>query len=83
MHSTRFQRPIQITAHAATRMADRNIDMALLLDLVETGELKHKDESRVWIMKQYPERNDNLLCAAVVLESAVVVKTVLHHFAIT
>lgn len=61
-------------------MAERDITDDRLLDLIETGEIRHKDTARLWIAKHYPERNDNLLRAAVVLESTVVVKTVMHHF---
>lgn len=80
MFSERFQRPIRITRHAAARMLERNMDAALLLDLLETGTVKHKDAMRLWVFKAYAERNDNLLCAAVVLETELVVKTVMHHF---
>ncbi len=51
-----------------------------LLDILETGEVRHKDETHLWIAKHYPDRADNSLCAVVVLEAAVVVKTVMHHF---
>lgn len=80
MHSPRFDRPVTITQHARSRMAERNIGDALLLDLIESGEVRHKDETRLWIAKHYAERDDNLLCVAVVLETTVVVKTVMHHF---
>ena len=80
MYSQRFNRPIQVTQHARHRMEERGVSDALLLDLIETGELRHKDERRVWIAKHYPERADNLLCTAAALETAVVVKTVMHHF---
>ncbi len=80
MHSKRFGKPIVITAHARGRMAVRAISEALLCDLVETGEVRHKDESRIWIAKHYADRADNLLCVAVALESALVIKTVMHHF---
>lgn len=62
---------------------ERGIDEARLFDLIETGETRHKDAVRLWIVKHYGDRNDNLLCAAVVLESALVVKTLMHHFEIT
>ena len=80
MFSERFHLPIQITRHAALRMSERGMDNALLLDLLETGVIKHKDDLRLWVYKYYAERTDNLLCAAVVLETALVVKTVMHHF---
>ena len=53
-----------------------------MLNLIETGETRYKDASRLWIYKRYADRNDNLLCAVVVLEHSVVVKTVMHHFAV-
>ncbi len=68
-----------LTDHARGRMAMRDISEVLLLDLPETGEVRHKDETHLWIAKHYPERADNSLCAVVVLEKAVVVKTVMHH----
>lgn len=80
MFSERFQRPVRITHHATQRMAERNMDVALLLDVIETGTVKHKDATRLWIFKAYAERADNLLCVAVVLETTLVVKTVMHHF---
>lgn len=63
------------------RMSERNIPESLLLDLIDTGELRHKDESHFWIFKAYPERDDNLLCVAGTMESVLVVKTIMHHFA--
>jgi hypothetical protein len=71
-----------VTRHAASRMAERGISEALLLDLIETGTVRHKDKIRVWLVKSYADRNDNLICAAAVLEEAVVIKTVTHHFQI-
>ena len=64
-------------------MAERSIDEACLLDLIETGETKYKDETRLWIFKSYADRDDNLICAAAVLELVLVIKTVMHHFEIT
>ena len=80
MFSERFGRPIVITDHARERMATRAISEAQLLDMIETGEVRHKDESRVWIAKHYGDRADNLLCVAAVLETALVIKTAMHHF---
>lgn len=61
-------------------MRERDISEALLFDLIETGTVKHKDEQRLWIFKAYPDRSDNLLCAAVQLTGALIVKTAMHHF---
>lgn len=80
MHSSRFRRNIRITDHALKRMAERNISEQLLLDLIETGTLKLKDQEHGWIFKHYPDRQDNLICAAVLLREAVIIKTLMHHF---
>ncbi|MGH8118440.1 MAG: DUF4258 domain-containing protein [Rhodanobacteraceae bacterium] len=80
MPSERFQRPLRITRHARQRMAQRGIDEALLLDLVETGTLKFRDAAHAWVFKRYAVLDDDLLCAAVLPESAATVKTVMHHF---
>jgi len=61
-------------------MVERGVGESLLQDLVETGLITAKDEHRLWIHKSYPDRDDNLICAAVVLEAEVVVKTVMHRW---
>jgi len=80
MHSKRFARPVVITQHARARMAERNISEAILLDVIDTGDTRYRDETHLWAYKLFPERADNMLCAVLVLEDALVVKTVLHHF---
>jgi Domain of unknown function (DUF4258) len=81
MHSQRFQRRVDVTRHARQRMEERHIDDARLLDLIDFGETRYKDTARLWIYKSYADRDDNLLCvAAVLLEDALVVKTVMHRF---
>jgi len=80
MFSDRFQKPIIVTDHARNRMIDRDISDVLLLDMIETGDIRYSDKTRLWIAKRFAERDDNLLCAAVALETALVVKTVMHHF---
>ncbi len=80
MFSERFGKSVVITAHARNRMAERGISEALLRDIIETGEVRRRDETRMWIAKRYAERVDNLLCAAAVLETALAIKTVMPHF---
>ncbi len=80
MNSRRFGRAVRITRHASERMRDRGITEELLFDLIETGTVHHKDDIRLWIFKSYPDRDDNLICAAAVLEDEVIIKTVMHHF---
>ena len=80
MFSERFGKPVAITYHARKRMAERGISELLLIDLLESGELRHRDETRIWSAKHYEGRDDNLLCLAAVVETALVIKTVMHHF---
>jgi hypothetical protein len=69
-----------VTRHARERMTQRAISERELEELLETGELRYKDESRLWAAKYFEGRCDNLICAALVLEEQLVVKTVMHHF---
>ncbi|WP_225810008.1 DUF4258 domain-containing protein [Halomonas lysinitropha] len=71
---------VHITRHARERMAERCINECELHDLLETGATRQKDDARLWIAKKMPGRADNLVCAAVILEDNLVVKTVMHHF---
>ena len=80
MYSNRFNRAIIITRHAQLRMVERGISDADLLDIVETGSTKFSDESHLWVYKHYINRSDNLICAVLVLEHSVIIKTVMHHF---
>jgi hypothetical protein len=82
MQSKRFNRPIIITRHAQLRMIERNITEADLLDIVDTGTTKYSDESHLWVFKGFPNRTDNLICAVLVLEYSVVIKTVMHNFSV-
>ena len=80
MFSERFGKLIVITDHARVRMVARAISEAQLRDMIETGEVRYKDEKRIWIAKHYGDRTDNLLCVAAVLDTALAIKTVMHHF---
>ena len=76
MNSTRFQRPVIVTYHARQRMAERGISEEILLEVMDTGETRYADDIHLWVFKALPARDDNLLCAVLVLEDALVVKTV-------
>lgn len=80
MYSTRFQCAIVITHHARMRMDERGITELLLLDVIDSGEIRYRDATHLWIFKRFNDRSDNLLCAVLVLEDRLVVKTVMHHF---
>lgn len=58
-------------------MVERDIGEAALIDLVETGELRYETDKHLFIFKQLPGRHDNLVCAAAVVEAALVIKTVM------
>ncbi len=78
--SIRFNRPVVLTRHALQRMAERQVDEVTLLRVIDQGQTRYSDVNRLWVWMQVPERDDNLLCAVLVLESAVIVKTVMHHW---
>lgn len=80
MFCRRFGLDVYVTRHARERMAQRGMTEVLLSELLETGQMRYKDDTRLWIAKAMEGRNDNLICAAVVLEDRLVVKTVMHHF---
>lgn len=69
-----------LTQHAQVRMAQRSISIEELLVVVDTGDTRFKDDTHLWAFKNLPGRTDNLVCAVLVLEDAVVVKTVMHEF---
>lgn len=80
MQSQRFGLPIVLTEHAKLRMAERHIDENLVLEIIDTGTLKDAGNSHYWLYKHLSDRADNLLCVAAVVENAVVVKTIMHHW---
>ena len=80
MQSLRFNRPVIITRHAAQRMVERQITPELLLRVIDEGHTRYSDDVRLWVWLDVPGRDDNLLCAVLVLEEAVIVKTVMHHW---
>ena len=80
MHSTRFNLPVILTEHARGRMAERNIHAALVLEIIDSGTLKEAGNSHYWLYKHLPDRADNLLCVAAVVDNAVVVKTIMHNW---
>ncbi len=82
MFSIRFQRDVAITHHARLRMAERRISDAMLLEVIDRGEIRYRDANHLWAFKAFPDRNDNLMCAVLILEDVIVVKTVMHNFSI-
>jgi hypothetical protein len=79
-YSDRFGKPVYITHHAMERAKARSISLTTIQDLVETGEEKWRDQTHGWLYKFYPERDDNLICAAVQKKDAIIIKTIMHHW---
>ena len=77
MISKRFSKPVVLTYHAAEQMAERQIDEETLADLIESGDVKYKDEQHLWIYKSYPARQDNMICAAAIERNNLIIKTVM------
>ena len=61
-------------------MIARKVTAELVLQIVDTGFVRYSDPIRLWAWLEVPERDDNLLCLALVLEDVIVVKTVMHHW---
>jgi hypothetical protein len=80
MFSQRFNRPVVLTRHALQRMTERQIDESTLLRVIDQGQTRYSDPQRLWAWMDVPGRTDNLLCAVLVLENVVIVKTVMHHW---
>ncbi len=75
--SKRFGKNVWVTNHARESMRRRKIDADTLERVIEEGEIKRRDEVNLWVFTHIQERADNLICAAVVEQTAVVVKTVM------
>ena len=80
MFSTRFAREVIVTRHARQRMLERAITDALLMRVIDEGSLRYRDDTHLWAWLHVSGRTDNLLCAVLVLEHVLIVKTVLHRW---
>lgn len=75
--SRRFGKNVWITRHARNSMLKREIDDTTLERVIEEGEIKRKNDVDMWVYLHIDGRQDNLICAAAVESSAVVIKTVM------
>ena len=80
MRSTRFEMQVVLTEHAKARMVERDLSPAFILDIIDNGLQKNAGGSHYWLYKHFPDRQDNFLCVAAVIENVLVVKTVMHHW---
>jgi hypothetical protein len=75
--SARFGKKAWLTNHAIESMAKRNVTLAEVKRLIEEGQYRAKEGSHGWIFHHFESRSDNLVCAAVSAERAIIVKTVM------
>lgn len=80
MHSVRFNLPVVLTEHARLRMAEGRVETALVLEIIDTSIFKDAGNGHCWFYKHFADHADNLLCVAAVIENALVVKTIMHHW---
>ena len=80
MISKRFQMLVVLTEHAKARMEERDLSTAFILDIIDNGMQKNAGGPHYWLYKHFPDRQDNFLCVAAVVENVSVVKTVMHHW---
>jgi hypothetical protein len=79
-YSERFRCLVQLTRHAIARMEERSITNDMVGELVESGKIRNKDKNRMWIYKDFNDRDDNLICVAAVMDDKLVIKTVMHRW---
>lgn len=82
-YSKRFRLHVRLTRHATSRMRERSIDVDLIRELIEEGKIREKeekDEKRFWIYHAFKNRDDNLICAAIVKEDLLIIKTIMHRW---
>ncbi len=77
MKSERFGRNVVLTHHARQRMAQREVSMVELTELIERGQLHFKDSRRMWISIRFDHRDDNQVCVAAVIDRHLIIKTVM------
>ena len=75
--SERFGKKVWLTNHAIESMAKRKITLPELKKLIEYGEYSKTKATHGWIYYEFPERDDNMVCAAIVDEKAIIIKTVM------
>lgn len=80
--SERFARNVWLTNHAKAALLKRGLDEATLLGLIESGDIMDKGDGHCWIHQHLQHRSDNRICAAVVIDQSVIVKTVMVNWQI-
>ena len=76
-YSERFGKNVWLTNHAIEAMAKRKITLPEVKTLIELGDYKSVEKAHGWIYYRFPERDDNLVCSAIVDDKAIIIKTVM------
>lgn len=76
-YSKRFKKSVWLTNHAIEAMTKRSVTLPELKKLMEYGDYREKETAHGWVYYEFSERDDNLVCAAIVNKKAVVIKTVM------
>ena len=76
-YSNRFNKKVWLTNHAIESMVTRKITLIELKVLIEDGEFLTTKDDHGWIFLQFDNRNDNLVCAAIVNKESIIIKTVM------
>jgi len=79
-YSLRFKKSVWLTNHAIESMAKRNITLNEVKKLIESGEYTEKKELHGWIYYEFPKRDDDLMCAAVLKDESIIIKTIMIHW---
>ena len=76
-YSEKTGKSVWLTNHAIEAMAKRKITLPEVKELIELGDYREVKGGDGWIYYKFPERDDNLMCAAVVNEKAIIIKTLM------
>ena len=76
-YSEKFGKNIWLTNHAIEAMAKRKIILPEVKKLIELGDYMDVEAGHGCIYYKFSKRDDNLMCAAVVNEKAIIIKTLM------
>ncbi|MBT7207872.1 MAG: hypothetical protein HN868_10995 [Gammaproteobacteria bacterium] len=77
LYSERFGKNVWLTNHAIEAMAKRKVTLPEVKILIELGNYKSVEKSHGWIYHGFSEREDNLVCSAIVNEKAIIIKAIM------
>ncbi|MEN8180179.1 MAG: DUF4258 domain-containing protein [Pseudomonadota bacterium] len=76
-YSEKYGKNVWLTNHAIESMAKRKITLPEVKILIESGDYREKNGAHGWIYYEFHGRDDNLVCASVVNEKAIIIKTIM------